>query len=1074
MKPIAKPMDAMHVEGIIMKRSFAENVKLKTGNCLFRLPTASGDRKLKTGSWHTFLLYLILCLVSLASLPANAVTINEFTVPTAGGTPQGIVAGPDGNLWFTETWGNKIGRITTAGVITEFTVPTDSSLGNIAAGPDGNLWFTEENGNKIGRITTGGVITEFAIPTAGSYPVDITTGPDGNLWFNEDGGNKIGQITTAGVITEFAIPTTGGTPCGITVGLDGNIWFAEGYGNKIGRVFLGGPAIQLPPDGAILGKPYPYFSWNPPTDIVTNIAKYQLYIDDALARDNIVDGTTAVPSTALSDGPHTWFVRAWDNVGNYIDSATRNLTVNAEAGSIAFSSERDGQYEIYVMNSDGTNQTRLTFDPEIDVEPSFSPDGSKITFRRGGGGDIWIMNADGSNQIKLTNSLNASYGPSFSPDGSKIVFASAYGSPNPDIYVMNANGTNLIRLTNTPSNFLPVYSPDGRRIAFTSGRDGNWEIYIMDSDGANQTRLTNNAADDREPAFSPDGSKIVFSSDRDGNDQIYLMDVDGTNVTRLTYNSAFDQNPKFSPDGHKIVFNRVVLGNLVSNQIYIMNSDGTNETNISNNSSLDMLPDWGPSAQPATDTTPPIGSISINSGAPTTNTVSVTLTLSCIDSSSGCAQMQFSNDSTNWSTPEPYATAKAWTLSSGDGTKTVYAAFKDNAGNWSSAYSSTITLNTSGPTTMTITASAGPNGTIWPAGDISVLSGKSKTFTMHPAAGYRVQDVVADGASQGPKLSYTFKNVTANHTISVSFTPDVYTIEATLWGTGGSISPAGITTLNPGDSQTYTITPAAGNSVSNVVIDGATSKGSITTFTFTNVRSNHTIKAYFAPITYAITATAGPNGSIMPSGTVNVNTGANQNYTISPSKGYHVLDVLVDGSSIGAVTTYAFTNVTAAHTISATFDANPSVIITASAGSNGTISPVGDVSVLSGTSQTFTMTPAEGYRVQDVVVDGVSQGARPVYIFTNITANHTISVSFTPDVYTVEATLWGTGGSISPAGITTLNPGDSQTYTITPAAGYNVSNVVIDGATSKGSITTFTFTNVRSNHTIKAYFAPVP
>ena len=107
--------------------------------------------------------------------------------------------------------GNKIGRITTAGVITEFTVPTANScpLG-IAAGPDGALWFAEQNANKIGRVAA--LITEVAVPTASSNPTGIAAGPDGALWFTESDGNNIGRITTAGVITEFAVPTTSSRP----------------------------------------------------------------------------------------------------------------------------------------------------------------------------------------------------------------------------------------------------------------------------------------------------------------------------------------------------------------------------------------------------------------------------------------------------------------------------------------------------------------------------------------------------------------------------------------------------------------------------------------------------------------------------------------------------------------------------------------------------------------------------------------------------------------------------------------------------------------------------------------------
>src|SRR5206468_968423 len=118
-------------------------------------------------------------------------TITEYSVPTATSKPTCITSGPDGNLWFTESDANKIGRITTSGTIAEFAIPTpDSQPWAITAGPDGNLWFTEISGNKIGKITTSGVVTEYPVPSVhipGQYPTpnSIVAGPDGNLWFTE-------------------------------------------------------------------------------------------------------------------------------------------------------------------------------------------------------------------------------------------------------------------------------------------------------------------------------------------------------------------------------------------------------------------------------------------------------------------------------------------------------------------------------------------------------------------------------------------------------------------------------------------------------------------------------------------------------------------------------------------------------------------------------------------------------------------------------------------------------------------------------------------------------------------------
>jgi sugar lactone lactonase YvrE len=174
-------------------------------------------------------------------------TVSEFAVPTSGSGPDGITTGPDGNLWFTELNGDKIGRVTPSGTVSEFAVPTaGSGPDGITTGPDGNLWFTELNGDKIGRVTPSGTFSELAVPTAGSGPSGITTGPDGNLWFTELNGDKVGRVTPSGTVTEFAVPTAGSGPDGITAGPDGNVWFTESYGSNIGRVTPSGTVTEYP------------------------------------------------------------------------------------------------------------------------------------------------------------------------------------------------------------------------------------------------------------------------------------------------------------------------------------------------------------------------------------------------------------------------------------------------------------------------------------------------------------------------------------------------------------------------------------------------------------------------------------------------------------------------------------------------------------------------------------------------------------------------------------------------------------------------------------------------------------
>ena len=222
---------------------------------------------------------------------------------------------------------------------------------------------------------------------------------------------------------------------------------------------------------------------------------------------------------------------------------------------IAFHSDRDGNREIYVMDGNGSNQTRLTRDAANDMGPTWSPDGRRIAFHsdRDENSDIYVMDADGSNQTRLTRGTSWDESPAWSPDGRRIAFES-WGYERSGIYVMDADGSNQTRLTRGWDAWSPTWSPDGRRIAFSCWRDGNDDIWVMDADGFNYSRLTRNEAADWSPAWSPDGSRIAFESSRDGDLEIYVMDVDGSNQTRLTRDLAGDMGPAWSPDGSRIAF----------------------------------------------------------------------------------------------------------------------------------------------------------------------------------------------------------------------------------------------------------------------------------------------------------------------------------------------------------------------------------------------------------------------------------------------------------------------------------------------------------------------------------------
>lgn len=403
------------------------------------------------------------------------------------------------------------------------------------------------------------------------------------------------------------------------------------------------------------------------------------------------------------------------------------------------------------------------------------------------------------------------------------------------------------------------------------------------------------------------------------------------------------------------------------------------------------------------------------------------------------------------------------------------ATYTETLTNILSDYNYNVVFN---PSQYTVTATAGANGLITPAGVTSYYYNNQALYNVTADLGYYISGITIDGVEVDldPSLrlttfthTFTFTGTMAhNHTINATFARLQYTVTVDA-GAHGTITP-GTSTYNYGATPTFTIAPAAGYGIVDVTVDGH-SVGAVSSYTFTSLTGNHTIAATFAQYEYTIQASAGNGGTITPAGLINAVHGGTQNFTITPANGYHIAAIYVDGEAAAVANQYTFASIDANHTIHAMFEAN-TYTVTVNQPNNGVIAP-GTMTVAYGATPTFVVTPNTGYNVTAITVNGsnvissaVNTNGVYTYTMAPVTADATVSATMTQRTFTINATA-GAHGTIN--GPSTVNYGANATYTITPAAGYVVDNVTVDGMTA-GAVTSYTFTNVVANHTINATF----
>jgi TolB protein len=257
---------------------------------------------------------------------------------------------------------------------------------------------------------------------------------------------------------------------------------------------------------------------------------------------------------------------------------------------IVFCSDRDDNWELYMMDYDGHNQTRLTFNKNTDYMPAWSADGRNIAYTSyvADKAILYLLEVYEGKRHEIY-SRGTSFAPNFSPDGKKLVFCSQEVGGNSEIYVANSNGRNVRRLTfNKSIDTAPCWSPTSRQIAFTSDRGGTPQIYIMDAEGSNVTRVSFGGTYHDAPAWSSQGDNIAYVSRVDQVFDLYLLNLRTKQIMKLTEGNARNEYPCWSPDGRHLIFTSNLNG---TQQIYTIDYDGRNLRRLTSKGN-NKLPDW--------------------------------------------------------------------------------------------------------------------------------------------------------------------------------------------------------------------------------------------------------------------------------------------------------------------------------------------------------------------------------------------------------------------------------------------------------------------------------------------------
>ena len=384
------------------------------------------------------------------------------------------------------------------------------------------------------------------------------------------------------------------------------------------------------------------------------------------------------------------------------------------------------------------------------------------------------------------------------------------------------------------------------------------------------------------------------------------------------------------------------------------------------------------------------------------------------------------------------------------------------------------------PQTFEISVLCGSGGSLIPDKTFKVTENDDQLISVVPDKKYELEYLLLDDEEvEVTDNQYLLENITSNHSLVAKFVyiPSYYSIIASS-SEGGEISNVGEHSYMENSSVEYTFKPKNQYRIKDVIIDNV-SYGALTSYTFSELSTSHTIRVEFEniPSEYIITTSCGEHGSLSQSGEIKVQQGTDFTLNIKPDEGYKISEIIIDSTPIEMSNVIILENIQDNHNISVTFEQKMSYIISASNDDNCKIYPSGIINMYEYTNQKFEISANSGYFIKSIKIDDVDvdfELSNTTYTFENITDNHTILIESEKieNSYQV-CSISNKYGSIEPNGITSCNFGDTITYNFTPIQGYKLNCIIFDNKRIKTSTNTYTFYNIRKNHTITAQFVPI-